>query len=274
MSDNISLRSIVSIFFVMFVIGGAEGLIPGLSGMLWFTWLFVLFTIPMIDYILKAYYKVYCNSIRPVSTFGRILNYLFLGIPFLFYGYFSLCMQYQEDCGFSFRKEEKIGLWVLGVGTLGIVPVAFFLLYGPVVIIQSIVFKTFRYIADTKYVVFGSLIAGAILSMGISLVVLLLFAVIGKLAISFLSWRPELRMRIYEYVVILVAAYFTKGILLMVLATFYYVFEMIYMDIKTSNNDKTGVNTFMDFIETREELLNNEELYLDEEKRKEFIKSH
>ncbi len=260
---NKGILTYFSIIFMLFLPKGVEHIIfpNNPHDFLWAQWIFVFFSIPLIDYTLKAYYKNFKDWNMEVSALGSFLNKALLGIPFLLYGNISLVMMIVNKRNIVL-KEEKWGVYILGILSIGIIPLTVLLITGPLMLVVAYVLKDWYLLKDNQMLFFITTFASAILTKGIILLAIYAGIVLLRLSLTVMKWGDETSIKIYEiflilatliYVLTLYEGFIVLVRILITTFSFYYFFDIIFIDINNSKTSPDKANELLEYLSTRKQ---------------------
>ncbi len=240
MRENITMKGIVSILIFLIIFNSPTIMVIGeiIIGP-FFVWPFALLVYAIIDYALKAYNLQFDYYERSVNLLSKVINVIFLGIPFLLYGYMSLLMMIINKNPIDL-KSEWYGIIILGVLSLGIIPLLFFLLAGPSILVTYAVFsEDSELINDNKVLFWSSIVISTIVTFGLILVVMFVQYYTIKLILYSIGYPDHSESSKSVWFVLAIISVVSYGIYPIYLILTYFLYELVYLDIATSKNNPT-----------------------------------
>lgn len=136
--------------------------------------------IPMIEFLMKGFHKHYAKEEYKISILSKVLTVLTLGMPILYYGFYSFML---KD---MFRSDERLSvLEIVGIVIITLITFGFiWIVYGPTKYIYTKGFKDVFNLEDHKSTIeIVSLVLVSIFTLGI----VWIFILIGIASTEFIS---------------------------------------------------------------------------------------
>lgn len=255
MRDNMSLLGYISIaLFLLFLGAPMQVSLPNGTTLTLYLVVLLPLSYVIIDYAIKAFREQFYNESREINLLSKILNVVFLGIPWMLYCYFVLTFKV-IDKDFLELGKKWLAIILLGILSLGIVPLSFLIFISFGILVDYIITgNTFIY-EENKLLFFVSLLVGLVVTLGTIVVFFIVHVFMLKMTLIVKDLGKRDLLKWYDYILIILLLITSGGMLFLMLVLIYYMYELVVLDlfVNVSEEDRVKLDAFHDVIKERNE---------------------